>query len=40
VLHSQADIGKAGRLLGYEPTHSIGRGLEDALGWYEGNVGV
>jgi len=35
VLHSQADIGKARRLLGYEPTHSIGQGLAEALGWYE-----
>ncbi|GFE58645.1 SDR family oxidoreductase [Geobacter sp. AOG1] len=34
VLHSQADIGKAGRLLGYAPTHTIGRGLDEALGWY------
>jgi len=36
VLHSQADIGKARRLLGYEPTHSIGQGLAESLGWYEG----
>jgi UDP-N-acetylglucosamine 4-epimerase len=36
VLHSQADIGKARRLLGYEPTYSIGQGLAEALGWYEG----
>jgi UDP-N-acetylglucosamine 4-epimerase len=35
VLHSQADIGKAARLLGYEPTHSIRRGLSDALPWFE-----
>jgi UDP-N-acetylglucosamine/UDP-N-acetyl-alpha-D-glucosaminouronate 4-epimerase len=34
VLHSQADIGKARRLLGYEPTHSIDRGLDAALEWY------
>ena len=36
VLHSQADIGKAQRLLGYEPTHTIGQGLSEALGWYKG----
>jgi UDP-N-acetylglucosamine 4-epimerase len=36
VLHSQADIGKARRLLGYEPTHSIVQGLAESLGWYEG----
>lgn len=40
VLHSQADIGKARRLLGYEPTHSIGEGLAASLGWYEGQGGV
>lgn len=34
VMHSQADIGKAERLVGYCPTHSIGRGLDEALGWY------
>jgi UDP-N-acetylglucosamine 4-epimerase len=39
VLHSQADIGKARRLLGYEPTHSIERGLAESLGWYEGQGG-
>jgi UDP-N-acetylglucosamine 4-epimerase len=36
VLHSQADIGKAHRLLGYEPTHTIGQGVAESLGWYEG----
>ena len=39
VLHSQADIGKARRLLGYEPTHTIGQGLAESLGWYEGQGG-
>ncbi len=34
VLHSTADIGKARRLLGYEPTHSLERGLDEALEWY------
>ncbi len=34
ILHSQADIGKARRLLGYEPTHTIAQGLDDALDWY------
>ena len=36
VLHSLADIGKARSLLGYEPTHTITQGLQEALGWYEG----
>lgn len=39
VLHSQADVGKAGRLLGYEPTLTIVTGLSEALGWYEGSMG-
>jgi UDP-N-acetylglucosamine 4-epimerase len=35
VLHSLADIEKARRLLGYEPTHSLERGLDQSLGWYQ-----
>ena len=38
VLHSLADIGKARRLLGYEPTHTIERGLDESLDWYEKNL--
>ena len=38
VKHSQADIGKAARLLGYMPTHTIRQGLGEALEWYEGHV--
>jgi len=38
VLHSLADIGKARRLLGYEPTHGIERGLDESLAWYEHNL--
>jgi UDP-N-acetylglucosamine 4-epimerase len=34
VRHSQADIGKAQRLLGYRPTHTIDLGLDAAMGWY------
>ena len=34
VLHSQADISKARKLLGYAPTHSVEEGLEAAMGWY------
>jgi UDP-N-acetylglucosamine 4-epimerase len=34
VRHSLADIGKANRLLGYEPTHTIGKGLSEAMEWY------
>ena len=34
VRHSQADIGKAKHLLGYQPTHSIEQGITAALPWY------
>lgn len=34
VRHSQADISKANRLIGYQPTHTIGSGLEEAMDWY------
>jgi len=34
VRHSLADVGKAKRLLGYQPTHSIGQGIAEALPWY------
>jgi UDP-N-acetylglucosamine 4-epimerase len=35
VRHSQADISKARRLLGYTPTHDLRSGLTEALAWYE-----
>jgi UDP-N-acetylglucosamine 4-epimerase len=35
VRHSQADIGKARRLLGYEPSHWLADGLRVAMPWYE-----
>lgn len=38
VRHSQADIAKAQRLLGYAPTHRIGEGLKQALDWYVRNL--
>jgi UDP-N-acetylglucosamine 4-epimerase len=34
VRHSQADISRARDLLGYAPTHRIGDGLKEAMGWY------
>jgi UDP-N-acetylglucosamine 4-epimerase len=34
VRHSQADIGKAQRLLGYVPTHTLAAGLREAMPWY------
>jgi UDP-N-acetylglucosamine 4-epimerase len=38
IRHSNADIGKARRLLGYEPTHQIDAGLDAALEWYLANA--
>jgi UDP-N-acetylglucosamine 4-epimerase len=35
VRHSEADIGKARRLLGYRPAWNVRDGLRDALPWYE-----
>lgn len=34
VRHSLADIGKARRLLGYEPSHRIDQGLRESMDWY------
>ena len=34
VRHSQADVGKVQRLLGYAPTHDIFQGIEQAVDWY------
>ncbi|AHV91295.1 SDR family oxidoreductase [Bordetella holmesii] len=34
VRHSQADISKAGELLGYQPAFDILRGLDAAMPWY------
>jgi len=36
VRHSQADIGKAERLLGYAPTHQLTEGVAEAMPWYVG----
>ena len=34
VLHSQADISKASRLLGFEPEFKIQQGIDKAMPWY------
>jgi len=39
VRHSQADTSKIRKLLGYEPTHDIKAGLEEALAWYTAHLG-
>lgn len=38
VRHSLADVGKARTLLGYEPSHRIKEGLEEAMDWYVANL--
>ena len=35
IEHSQADVGKAMRLLGYAPTHRIRDGLRQSMDWYQ-----
>jgi len=40
VRHSQADIGKARRLLGYAPTHRLGEGIGAAIPWYLAHLGA
>jgi UDP-N-acetylglucosamine 4-epimerase len=34
VRHSLADISKAKRILGYEPTHRIDKAIKECMGWY------
>jgi UDP-N-acetylglucosamine 4-epimerase len=34
VRHSQADVGKAQRLLGYAPSHRLADGIQEAMPWY------
>ena len=38
VRHSQADVGKARELLGYEPTHRLREGLAEAMPWYRSHL--
>ena len=38
VRHSQADISRIQRSLGYAPTHSVAAGLEESLPWYVQNA--
>jgi len=38
VRHSQADISKAKKLLGYQPSHRIQEGLHEAMRWYVENL--
>ena len=38
IKHSNADIGKARRLLGYAPEYDFARGLNEAIEWYKENL--
>ena len=38
IPHSLASVDKARRLLGYEPTHVIREGLQEAVAWYWENL--
>lgn len=38
ILHSQASIKKAERLLGYSPTHTVLEGLNEAVEWFWNNL--
>ena len=40
VRHSQADIAKATRLLGYVPTHDLAQGLRHTIAWYVEQAGL
>ena len=38
IKHSNADISKAKRLLGYDPEYDFKRGLNEAIEWYKANL--
>ena len=38
IKHSNADISKAKRLLGYDPEYDFARGLNEAIEWYKANL--
>jgi len=38
IPHSLASIEKAKTLLNYQPTHTLEKGLEEAVEWYCGNM--
>ncbi len=38
IKHSNADISKAKRLLGYDPQYDFARGLNEAIDWYKVNL--
>jgi len=38
IKHSNADISKAKKMLGYNPEYDVDRGLEKAIEWYKRNL--
>lgn len=38
IKHSNADISKAKRMLGYDPQYDFARGLNEAIEWYKANL--
>lgn len=38
IKHSNADISKAQRMLGYNPQYDFARGLNEAIAWYKANL--
>lgn len=38
IKHSNADIGRARKLLGYDPDWDFGRGISAAIAWYKENL--
>ena len=38
IKHSNADISKAEKMLGYEPEYDFERGLNEAIAWYKENL--
>lgn len=38
IKHSNADISKAKKLLGYDPEYDFDRGLNEAIEWYKANL--
>ena len=40
VRYSQADISKAKRLLGYDPSHDVNRGMTETVIWFVKNTGA
>lgn len=38
IRHSQADVSKTMRVLGYAPSHTVAQGLQETLVWYKNGV--